>query len=191
MEGDAEVFEAERAHLRHFWSNRSQEEFVWALGPVERSLPGFAVRRVAPAEPNDPWVYVSLGAWQATRDSDHGMEFFLLSPREDPLHVELLAMVANLHADNRYHLKVGSTIDIGRPWIEGSTTDYLLVSLPYPYGPTLEMCYVGARHIRFLWLVPISRAEADLVRDQGLEVLEDKLDRSGVDVISPTRSSLV
>jgi hypothetical protein len=33
-------------------------------------------------------------------------EFFLLSPSESPFHVELLAMVANLHADPRYRCEV-------------------------------------------------------------------------------------
>jgi hypothetical protein len=135
-------------------------------------------------------VYVTVGAWEATADDAHGTEFFLLSPTEDPRQVELLAMVANLHADARYRLRVGSTMNIGRPWMENSAADHLLVSLPYPYGPALERCELRERHVRFLWLVPITAAEANLVRSHGTEALERLLEQGKVDVISPGRRSL-
>jgi hypothetical protein len=69
-------------------------------------------------------------------------------------------MEAALHADKRYRLRAGSAVNIGRPWMDGSGADHLLVSLPYPYGPALETCELGERHVRFLWLVPITAAEA-------------------------------
>jgi hypothetical protein len=187
---DEEVFEGERSHLDKFWPDRPHEEFVWMLGPIGQSLPRFRVRRIAPAEQREPWVYVTVGAWETTADDAHGMEFFLLSPTEDPRHVELLAMVAHLHADVRHHLRVGSTVNIGRPWMEGSAADHLLVSLPYPYGPALERCELPERHVQFLWLVPITAAEANLVRSHGLEALERLLELGNVNVISPKRRSL-
>jgi hypothetical protein len=187
---DEEVYEGERSHLDEFWPDRPHEEFVWTLGPISQSLRRFRVQRIAPLERRDPWVYTTVGAWEATSDDIHGTEFFLLSPTENPSHVELLAMVANLHADARYRLKVGSTINIGRPWMKGSTADHLLVSLPYPYGPALERCELAERHVRFLWLVPITAAEAILVKSQGLEALERMIEQSNVDVISPKRRSL-
>jgi hypothetical protein len=188
---DDEVFDGIRSHLDRVWPDRPHEEFVWTLGPIGQSLPRFRVRRIAPTEKRHPWVYVTVGAWEATADDVHGTEFLLLSPTENPLHVELLAMVANLHADERYRLKVGSTINIGRPWMEGSVADHLLVSLPYPYGPGLERCELGERHVRVLWLVPITAAEADLVRSKGLEALERLLEQPDVNVLAPQRRSLV
>jgi Suppressor of fused protein (SUFU) len=188
---DDDVMDGERAHISHIWPRHPQEEFVWERGPIRRSLPHFRVLRVAPVDRRDPWVYASLGAWKATTGEGHGTEFFLLSPSESPLHVELLAMVANLHADPRYRLSLGSVIDIGRPWLEESAADHLLVSLPYPYGPSLEWCDLGEQHVRFLWLVPITTAEARLVRDEGLEALERRLELGDVNVISPKRHSLV
>ena len=134
---------------------------------------------------------MTIGAWEATVNEPHGTEFLLLAPTENPLHVELLAMVANLHADPRYRLAVGHTLKIGRPWIEGSTSDHLLVSLPYPYGPELEHCHVDGRHIRVLWLVPITTAEAALVADRELEALEELLEERGVNVVDATRPSVV
>lgn len=191
MVSDSDVYAAIREHLSGFWPGRDQEEFVWTLGPIGRTLPRFRVRRVGPGSRQDPWVYVSVGAWEATADEPHGAEFFLLSSSENPQHVELLAMVANLHADPRYRLDVGSVVDIGRPWAERSKADHLLVSLPYPYGPSFERCDVGDRHMQFRWLVPITSAEAALVREQGMEALERRLESSRVDVLSPRRRSSV
>ncbi|HEY0561308.1 MAG TPA: suppressor of fused domain protein [Frankiaceae bacterium] len=190
MISTAEVFAGLRAHLDAFWPDRSHEEFVWSRGPIGTSLPRFRVRRIAPAIPSEPWVYVTVGAWEATGSDAHGTEFLLLSPVEEPLHVELLAMVANLHADARYRLHVGSTITIGRPWIDSSLADHLLVSLPYPYGPALEHCRLAERHLQLLWLVPITPAEAGIVEKQGLGALEPLLDQPGVDVLAPTRRSV-
>ena len=100
------------------------------------------VRRITPRGPNGIWVYVTVGAWEATEDDPegHGTEFFILSPLETPEHVETLAMVANFHADPCYEdLAFGGILEIGRPWVEDSSLDHLLISLPYPYGPEFEI----------------------------------------------------
>jgi hypothetical protein len=184
-----EVRDSVRRHLAGYWPDRPQEEFAWTLGPIEERLPGFRVRRVAPVKPTDPWVYVTVGASEAA-DGD-GVEFFILSRSESPRHVETLAMVASFHADERYRLSIGQTVNIGRPWMEGSAANHLLVSLPYPYGPSLEHLDAPGRHVQFLWLVPITEAEARYVREQGLEAVEQLLECSEVDVIAPSRRSLV
>lgn len=189
MVGAEDLRDAVRRHLDGFWPEHPQEEFAWTIGPVEERLPGFRVRRIAPVKSTDPWVYVTVGASGAT-DGD-GMEFFILSPSQSPRHIETLAMVANFHADARYRLSIGRTVRIGRPWIEGAIADHLLVSLPYPYGPALEHCEVADRHVQVLWLVPITEAEARYAGGRGLEALEQLIERSDVDVISPARRSLV
>ncbi len=168
-----EVRDAVRRHLEGFWPDHPQEEFSWTFGPVEERLPGFRVRRIAPVKPTDPWVYVTVGASGASR------------------HVETLAMVTSFHADVRYRLSIGRTVSIGHPWIDGAVADHLLVSLPYPYGPSFEHCDAPGRHVQVLWLVPITDAEARYVGERGLDALEQLLEQSDVDVISPRRRSLV
>ncbi|PKQ25461.1 MAG: hypothetical protein CVT64_09650 [Actinobacteria bacterium HGW-Actinobacteria-4] len=189
MDHAESVREAVRQHLRAFWPDRTHEEFSWPIGPIQENLPGFGVRRIAPSTAADPWVYVTIGASGAS--TGDGLEFFLLSPTESASHVETLAMVANFHADSDYRVSLGSSMEIGRPWIEGANADHLLVSLPYPFGPTLEHCEAHGRHIQVLWLVPITAAESRYASERGLEALEQLLEQSGVDVISPNRSSVV
>jgi hypothetical protein len=184
---DDAISAAFRVHLEHLWPDRPHEEFAWTLGPINQTLPGFRVRRLSPTSPADSWIYVTIGAWQATKDNPHGNEFMLLSPCEDPRHVELLAMLANLHADRRYRICESETIEIGRPWLTGSTADHLLASLPLPFGPALERWDVDDRHIQVLWLVPITSSEARVASEHGADALATLLERSGVNVLSPSR----
>lgn len=185
------IYAAERAHLDGTWPDHPSEYFDWALGPIHNAVPGFGVRRIGPVRPTDPWVYVSSGAWTATASTGHGLEFMLQSPTESAVHVELLAMVTNFHADPAHRLEVGRTINVGRPWMPGSESDHLIVSLPYPYGPQFECCPAGDFHLRFLWLVPITAAEAQFVRQHGYEELEDRFEAAAIDTLDPNRASVV
>lgn len=186
------VYEALKRHLNLFWPERNKEEFQWAFGPTRVRLPRFRVVRVAPKESNEAWIYVSLGAWEAGSNEQTGLEFLITSPEETPRHIETLAMIANYHADPRFRLHIGDTPSIGHGWIEGSACDHLLVTLPYQYGPKFEICHVdNSRHVRFLWLVPITAGEASYVRDNGAEAFEARLEEAGLDVLDPNRQSVV
>lgn len=181
---------AVRNHVEGFWPDRPQEEFTWELGPIEERVPGFRVRRVAPVVSSEPWVYLTIGA-SSVGDEAGGVEFFLLAPSESPRHIETLAMVASFHADPRYRLDLGATLNIGRPWAEGSPSDHLLVSLPYPFGPDLEWCEQDDRTVRILWLVPVSAAEARFASERGPDELERLFDAENVDVLALSRPSLI
>jgi hypothetical protein len=115
----------------------------------------------------------------------------LLSPNESALHVELLAMVTNFHADERYRLALGQTINIGRPWVEGSSCASLLVSLPYSLGSAFEFCDGGEPEIRYLWLVPVTAAEADFLNRNGLEALERRFEEARINAVDANRKSVV
>ena len=135
-------------------------------------------------------MYASIGASLVLNELGEHLEFILLTRKEEDSAVELLAMVANLHADPRYRQKLGSTMNIGRPWLPGSACDRLLVSLPYPFGPALELCRVDGHVVRFLWLVPITPDEEYFLQREGQEALEQKFEEGGMDAIDPLRESV-
>ena len=176
-----------RKHIEQFWPDRIQEEFRWRLGPVEDLIPEFRVRRVAPSVPSDPWLYLTV---VVSSVGTEGLEFVLMSPVESPRHVETLAMVASFIADPRSSVSLGQTLNVGRPWIEGSDADHLLVSLPYPFGPSLEKCTVGQEVVTVLWLLPIHQEEARFAHERGVEALEQLFDAEGIDFLDPSRSSV-
>lgn len=179
-----------KGHLDAAWPNRTVEPFVWTLGSMS---PNFQVFRIAPSKPDEPWVYVSCGAWQAETREDPRYEFFLLSPHESPSHVETVAMLAKFHLSGDFGVEPAKIVDIGRPWMDDATCDHLLVSIPYPLGPKFEYLKVpnSSVRIRFLWLLPITSDEAKFARDYGVEALEKKIETAAVNYLDKRRKSVV
>jgi hypothetical protein len=178
-------------HINNNWPDSEKEIFTWELGRIKKILPIFRVVRVAPQSNSEPWVYLTHGAWEVDFGKNYRNEFFVVCPFEDPRHVETLAMLATFHADPKYHLEVGRSVNIGRGWLEGSEYDHFLVSLPYPYGPDLEICNINdILEVRYRWLLPINRAENELLLQAGLENLEQKFDDAEIDYLDPFRPAV-
>jgi hypothetical protein len=63
--------------------------------------------------------------------------------------------------------------------------------LPYPWGPDFQRCHIGDRHVDFLWLLPITRAERDFKARHGLKALKQRFEHAGVTYTDVDRESLV
>lgn len=182
-----ETYSALEEHFRDFFAGHEVSEAVWASGPIQRAIPRFRVLRFSPGSRGQLWVYISLGAWEARDDAN--IEFMIIAPEENPRYVELLAMTAFYHAERR--LGLGHTFPLGEPWVEGSRYHYMLVSLPYTFGPELEICEVGDKHIHLYWLLPITQAEREFKVENGLEALEDEFEKQELEYWRIDRESVV
>ncbi|PKW05985.1 Suppressor of fused protein (SUFU) [Streptomyces sp. 1222.5] len=182
-----------REHLHQHFPGQVIDELPGAEGPIAERVPDFRVFRVHPNRPGGWWVYVTSGCWAATQQDGHGTEFFLAAPRDEWLNLESVSMNAYYHCGpNHQRLDVGHTVPIGRPWLDDSRCDHYLISLPYPYGPDYEVCaWDDTAHARILWLLPITKAEKDYRREQGLEALESLFDERAIDPVDPQRPSVV
>jgi hypothetical protein len=120
------------------------------------------------------------------------LELHLFSPVQHEGHVELLTVIAHYHRTGNM-LALGHTVNFGRPWFGGSSCDYGLISLPYLDGPSLEHLRTDNNEldVQFLWLMPITKAERDYKKVQGIEALEQRFDDVSVDYLNPTRQSVV
>lgn len=176
-------------HVRNFFDGREIQAFTWPPSPILEHNPHFRVLRVAPSSPKQLWTYVSVGGWAATGAKNVGTEFILCTATEDIRAVELLAMTVYYHEGGK--LGLGHTLPLGEPWMAGSQCDYFLVSLPYPFGPDLEIAHVGDRHVEFLWLLPITKAERDHKIADGLEALESRFEEAGLRYWEINRASIV
>jgi len=185
------LVDAVRAHLARVFPGRALETLVWDEGGIVVNLPELAVVRVAPAASGGPWLLASAGASDPPMDDGYGIEFLLLAPSPDKLATRLVAMVANLHADPRYPMSLGQVLEIGAPWLPGATADHLLVTLPTFFDPELEWLSDRERNVRFIWLVPITGAEARLARERGYVALQEKLGAEQIDVSALVRPSAV
>jgi Suppressor of fused protein (SUFU) len=101
-------------------------------------------------------------------------------------------MLAYYHAGpEQQRLDIGHTVPIGEPWVPGSLCDGALISLPYAYGPDLEVCEWNSGHVRVLNALPITAAERAFKISHGLEELEQRLEHAGADFANPMRPSVV
>ena len=141
---------------------------------------------MTPTQPGDRWLYVSSGA-AARHTPDGHLEFFIISPVADVIHVETLAMVTSFTLDPRFEIRLGKILEIGRPWLPDSQCDHLLVSLPYPYPPAFAELGPATR---ILWLLPITREEAAFGRAHGIEALEQCFEREKLEYWDPQRTTV-
>ena len=176
-----------RRHLRQFFAGHACEEHQWTLGPAVVELPRLRVAEFAPGPKIGLWVYATVGAWEAR--GDPRLEFLIAAPERDERHVELLTMVTRYHG--RRGLGTGHTVPIGEPWLPGSSCEFFLVSLPYPFGPELEVCNSADWHLHVLWLLPITAAEREFKVREGVEALEQPFDAFGLEYWVPNRVSAV
>jgi hypothetical protein len=177
-------------HLKTFWKGRSITQLRIEEGPILDNISEFSILRFSETREKPYWIYSTLGCFQI--DSGHERyEFFLLSPKECPQHELTLSMLAHFHSNSRYRLKLGSIVEIGDPWLPGSTCDHLLISLPYTFGRNLEWLELPDFCVRTLWALPITRSEAEFARREGIESLEQKFDSAMVPYLDPKRHSVV
>ena len=178
-------------HLRRYFPDGEHEDVVPKRAGIEDVLPGFRVRRIAPDDPAEPWIYVTNGAAQAGAPGEDGAEYVLAAPAADPVLVEMLAALASVNAGSEQRLGVGSVVALGRPWIAGAPAEHLLVAPPYPFGAGVEVCELEDRDVVVLWLLPITAAEARFMRAQGYDAFEEIMRRDVFNVADPGRASLV
>jgi hypothetical protein len=183
------TYPALRAHIRRFFKGHRRQEYEYTRGPAGRIPTDFRVVRVAPGPKTPLMTYLSLGSWEAAGDSKCGLEFVVTTQQPEMKCVELLAMVAYYHRTEG--LGVGHTFPLGHGWVGGSC-DHFLVSLPYPFGPELEVCRLGDDGpVRFLWLLPITAAEKQFRHEHGLEALEQRFDEVKLNHAFPWRESVM
>jgi hypothetical protein len=201
---ESQLGAAVAAHLARVFPKRAIRRTPIAAHELVVNLPELAVFEVAPPDgtsegrtgtlpvlPRAPWVYVTSGASAEAMDDGYGLEFVLCAAAAEPLAAKLVAMVANLHADPRYPMSLGQVLEIGHPWLPGASADHLVVALPGIFDPELEWLSDREHTIRFIWLVPITRREAEFAKQQGLDALQSRLGAAQADLTALTRPSVV
>lgn len=177
-----------RKHYETFWGHKAAL-VPWAGGPVRSVCPDFAAVRV---DRNPKSIAVATVGMSMPDDEDPlELHVIVKAPLDDEGELsiaELLAATAHFHRTGA-RLQLGHTVDFGRPWLPGSACDHGLVSLPYFDGPELE--WTADPQVQCLWLVPITKAEREYKKRDGLEALEELFDRAQPDLMDPARRSCV
>jgi Suppressor of fused protein (SUFU) len=144
---------------------------------------------IAPGPRSSLWLYVTVGASDLRQE--RSLEFILACPAQAERGVELVTMVARYHRTEGLGLGLGHTLPIGEPWLPGATCDFLLVSLPYPWGPELQVGADAEARVHILWLLPIAAAERTYESEHGQEALEVLFDENKLQFWNLRRPSVV
>lgn len=169
-------------HIKNFWKNSKIVEYSWHKGRILDEIPDFKVYCVKP-ESKNLYIYVSHAISNIT-----GCEFFFISPFQSEQIIEILAMLGSFSLSYPNKIKLGEVIDIGRPWVNGSSMQHFLISLPYPYGKDLEYSSNGTR---YLWLLPIHKNEYEFLLENNVEDLEQLFDIHEINYIDINRKSVI
>ncbi len=176
-------------HYQHFFAGHGMSVWKWELGPITRIAPWFKVLRFEPGPKTGLWTYASVGTSLIWNTDMKRFEFVIQTEKPNPKAIELLTMVAHYHS--KENLGCFHTLPVGEPWLEGATCDHLMVSLPYPFGEELEIYNVEGEDFRILWLLPITKAEKDFMKVNGVDALEEKFDQAAIEYWRLDRSSVV
>jgi hypothetical protein len=182
--------DAVRRHVHSFFEGHQAAIRSLDRGPIQSIVPGFHAIEVAPGPRQQVWTYVSVGAGYPKATTGSLLEFILVAAAPDERHVEIVAMTTHYHLTGE-SLGVGHTFPIGQPLLPGSTLDQMLVSLPYPFRPELEILKLGNQHVHLVWLLPITKRERDFKIEHGLEALEARFDEVGLCYWDARRASVV
>lgn len=157
-----------------------------ARGPVHELDAAFEVLVFEPSP--DARIYATV-CMSATADATPVELHLRARPSVDGDHdaLEILTAAAHYHCTGA-QLGLGHTVSFGRGWQAGSACTHGLISLPYVDGPDLQWA-PGSEQC--LWLLPITEAERDFKREQGLDALESRFEASNFDYLDPARASVV
>jgi len=178
------------AHVGRFFVGHGARTVPFGLGPIQKVVPGFRVIKVDPGPRVGLTTYISVGAGFPVAADGSSLELVTTAAEPDERHVELLAMATHYHLTGE-RLGLGHTFPIGEPWVAGSTLDHMLVSLPYPYGPDLELFHLDEHVVHLLWLLPITKSELEHKRIHGLDALEALFDAAPLKYWDHKRKSVV
>jgi len=148
----------------------------------------FRVLEFPPSDTRDMWTYATCG--MSSFEVERPIEIHVFSSERTIELVDILTAIAHYHQTEQA-LDLGHTVNFGIPWKNSSLCTYGLISLPYLDGPDLEILDHHNHEVRFYWLLPITKAERDFKKMNGIEALEQLFDEYPPDYIDPNRPSVV
>ncbi|MEU4689725.1 suppressor of fused domain protein [Actinoplanes sp. NPDC023714] len=133
------------------------------------------------------WCYATVGMSAGEPD---GIEAFLVTPEQNPRAVEFLYSLTHYNLTGA-PLDLGHTVNFGEDLWDGSGLDHGFLSFPYVEEPGFETFDCDGARTDVAWLIPITAAERDYKKQNGVEALETLFEDRSLDYLNPARGSLV
>ena len=106
--------------------------------------------------------------------------------------VEMLADIAHEVQAGEWSIALGTILpDVMLPYFPGSQMQHLLLVHPFYWDEAFGVFDQEGRKTVWLQIIPISDSEYRFAEEQGIEMLEEKLEASGADVFDLLRPPVV
>ncbi|ABI78583.1 conserved hypothetical protein [Hyphomonas neptunium ATCC 15444] len=106
--------------------------------------------------------------------------------------VEMLADIAHEVQAGEWTIGLNTILpDVIQPYFPGTQMQHLLLVHPFYWDEDFGMFEQDGRKTVWLQIIPISDSEFRLAEEEGVEVLEEKLESSGADVFDLLRAPVV
>lgn len=175
-------------HYVKIWNAEPKFHF-WSLGPAEELPYDFRVLEFAPTQMRTMWTYATCCMSQS--NDANKIELHIFSSKQNTGLIELLTVVAHYHRTGS-KLDLNHTVNFGRAWQDDSNCEFGFISLPYLDGPAVEnMSTMENSSLKCYWLIPITKAEVEYKKKQGVEALELLFEEKEIDYLNVQRSSLI
>ncbi|PKP80032.1 MAG: hypothetical protein CVT79_16855 [Alphaproteobacteria bacterium HGW-Alphaproteobacteria-18] len=106
--------------------------------------------------------------------------------------VEMLADIAHEVQAGEWTIALGTILpDVIQPYFPGTQMQHLLLVHPFYWDEAFGLFEQDGRKTVWLQIIPISDSEFRLAEEEGVEVLEEKLEAAGADVFDLLRPPVV
>jgi hypothetical protein len=143
--------------------------------------------RVLEFQREQTWCYATVGMSNGEPD---GIEAFMIMPEQNPRGVEFLYFLAHFHRTGA-RLGLGHTVNFGMAIWPESNLDHGFLSFPYTEVPGFESFTCDNARTALAWVIPITSAEREYKKKNGVEALEEVFENRRLDYLDPARASLV
>ena len=133
------------------------------------------------------WTYATC--CMSNSEDQYPVELHIFSAQQDTGIAELLFATAYYHK-TAAKLGLNHTVNFGRSWQHTSICDHGLISLPYLDGPDLETSFIKDIEVKFYWLIPITPAEVEYMKNNGVDALEEQFDKTSFNYLDTTRQNV-
>jgi hypothetical protein len=176
------------------------EHYIKSFGPYDdsghRFFPGAGcsaeVYRFPPTPSREVFTYAAVHAHTGMPTTqDHAEQFFAVSRGAQDVLLDLVAVCATARCGSGAPLVEWSMLPLAREIPGTRGMDRLLIAPAVLETDGFRHLAAGGTHLRFFWVVPAFRAEADLLEHRGVDEIEAKLFARGVDLAEFDRDPVV
>jgi hypothetical protein len=152
----------------NLWGPATHELLPKIEDTLLRDFPEVRILVFAPSHSRNFWIYATLGLSEVGMGTESLPEAHVYAEQESEDSV--LALSAFFEYPSEIHFGMIFPLEKN----PSSKHTHLLATFPYPDGEGFPEIFSEEKEILFLWLLPITDAEVEFIRENGYPAFEEK-----------------